>query len=269
MNNSTISIPTTPSSLSSSDLPQTNNTNSMNLYTNFISDLEANRDKNGFEDVDFTTLSSITDNSDVRELLKTMLVGMYNSNTKKLTEINGEIEKLQEELRFSLNEIGETEKDIRNFRDNLSTNTRKTEIEINEIRRTEYQIGHLIVILIISIIAFLFPILKMFGVLNKIASTVIFLSIMIVLVGYSGYFLWYKLLNVDPQNFDKVNVSKNEPLEDTPDDDRECVPFDEEDSFDTSVTEQCINPAELRVPDYKMDEYLNNKCSRLNEDPRI
>ena len=81
---------------------------------------------------------------------------MYNSNTKKLTEINGEIEKLQEELRFSLNEIGETEKDIRDFRDNLSTNTRKTEIEINEIRRTEYQIGHLIVILIISIIAFLF-----------------------------------------------------------------------------------------------------------------
>ena len=26
----------------------------MNLYTNFINDLEANRDKNGFEDVDFT-----------------------------------------------------------------------------------------------------------------------------------------------------------------------------------------------------------------------
>ena len=109
----------------------------------------------------------------------------------------------------------------------------------------------------------------MFGVLNKIASTVIFLSIMIVLVGYSGYFLWYKLLNVDPQNFDKVNVSKNEPLEETSDDERECVPFDEEDSFDTSVTEQCINPARLRVPDYKMDEYLDNKCSRLDEDLQI
>ncbi len=70
------------------------------------------------------------------------LVGMYNSNTERLTEVNKEIENLQEELRFSLSEINETEKDIRVQRDKLSTNTRKSEIEINEIRRTEYQIRH-------------------------------------------------------------------------------------------------------------------------------
>lgn len=273
MNNSAVAIPPTTSSLSSSniELPvESNNLDKQeNLYSNLIKELEMNRDKNGFEDVDFNTLSKIGDNSDVRELLKTMLVGMYNSNTERLTEVNKEIENLQEELRFSLTEIDESENDIRDFRDKLSTNTRKSEIEINEIRRTEYQIRHMIVILIVLLVALLFPLLKMFGVLNQVVATMIYVLIIVTLAGYSGYFLWYKLINVDPNNFDKVNLSQDKILEKTEDSDRECVPTDEEQSFDTEVTESCVNPAELRVPDYKMDEYLNTKCSTLDEEPRF
>jgi len=194
---------------------------------------------------------------------------MYNSNTERLTEVNKEIENLQEDLRFSLSEINETEKDIREFRDKLSTNTRKSEIEINEIRRTEYQIRHMIVVLIILLVGLLFPLLKMFGVLNNIVATVIYALIIVTVAGYAGYYLWYKLINVDPNNFDKVNLSQNKILEKTREEDRECVPTDEEQTFDTEVTEACVNPAELRVPDYKMDEYLNTKCSTLDEEPRF
>lgn len=272
MNNSSVAIPPTTSSLSSSniELPVESNLDKQeNLYSNFIKELEMGRNNNGLEDVDFNTLNRITDNSDVRELLKTMLVGMYNSNTERLTEVNKEIENLQEELRFSLSEINESEKDIRDFRDKLSTNTRKSEIEINEIRRTEYQIRHMIVVLIVLLVGLLFPLLKMFGVLNNIVATVIYALIIVTVAGYAGYYLWYKLINVDPNNFDKINLSQNQILEKTREEDRECVPTDEEQTFDTEVTEACVNPAELRVPDYKMDEYLNTKCSTLDEEPRF
>jgi hypothetical protein len=127
----------------------------------------------------------------------------------------------------------------------------------------------MIVILIVLLVALLFPLLKMFGVLNQVVATMIYVLIIVTIAGYSGYFLWYKLINVDPNNFDKVNLSQNKILEKTRDTDRECVPTDEEQTFDTEVTESCVNPAELRVPDYKMDEYLNTECSTLDEEPRF
>ena len=112
-------------------------------------------DKNGFSDIQFDKLLMITDNSDTRELLNKMLVGMYETNTTRLVEINTEIEKLQGELRSSITEINETEHDIRELEDDESTIKRKSQIELNEIRRTEYQNYHLIIVLSISLVALL------------------------------------------------------------------------------------------------------------------
>lgn len=272
MNNANVEVPVTTSSLSSRTIEIPNsemNTVKTNLYTPFIMELEENKNNNGLAEVDFDNLLMVTDNSDTRELLNKMLVGMYETNTNRLTEINGEIEKLQDELHSSLGELRETERDIRNLKDDLTTNTRKVEIELNETRRTEYQIHHMIVILVCSVVALLFPILKMFGVLNTIVATLLFVVVMTGVAGYSGYFLWYKLLDVDPNDFSKKNLSQNVVLEKTSDEDRECLPTDTEDSFENEVEEPCVNPAELVIPDDKMAEYLNNSCSREDETPRI
>ena len=42
-----------------------------------------------------------------------------------------------------------------------------------------------------------------------------------------------------------------------------CVPTDDEDSFEMeSSKKKCVNPAELRIPDDKMEEYLDPKCAK-------
>ncbi len=180
MNNSSSSSSPTTSSLASSNIevPSEETQITSNLYTPFINDLQTNRDKNGFSDIQFDKLLMITDNSDTRELLNKMLVGMYETNTTRSIEINTEIEKLQGELRSSLTEINETEHDIRELEDDESTIKRKSQIELNEIRRTEYQNYHLIIVLSISVVALLFPILNLFGVLNGVVSTIIYVLIM-------------------------------------------------------------------------------------------
>lgn len=272
MNNSTVAVPPTTSSLASSnievpreEIPELPS----NLYTPFINDLQTNRDKNGFSDIQFDKLLMITDNSDTRELLNKMLVGMYETNTTRLVEINTEIEKLQGELRSSITEINETEHDIRELEDDESTIKRKSQIELNEIRRTEYQNYHLIIVLSISVVALLFPILNLFGVLNGVVSTIIYVLIMTIVAGYAGYYLWYKLLDVDPNDFSKKNTSQDIELRETDEEDRNCLPSDEEDTFDKINEEPCVNPAELIIPDEKMEEYLDPKCSLEGKGTRV
>ena len=87
--------------------------------------------------------------------------------------------------------------------------------------------------------------------------------------GYAGYQLWYKLLNIDPSDFSKVYLAENNELKETETELRDCLPTDEEDTFNSISKEECINPSELIIPDDKMMEYIDPKCSKLEDDVRI
>ena len=264
MNNSIVSVPPTTSSLGSSNiiLPENENTLPTNLYTPLILELEENRDKNGLAEVEFTKLKKIADNATVRDLLQKMIVGMYDSNTNILKEVNGEIETLQDELREINLEIAYSSKNLKDYKNAISTNIRRSELELNEIRKTEYQVLHLSRVLIVLLVALVFPVLSYLGFLNGLVATSVYAVVLLILLGYILYFLWFKVQNREVNDFSKIDLSENKKLvESTPVSNRECVPTDNENTFSEQADEECVNPVELRIPDDKMAEYLNPKCA--------
>lgn len=268
MNNSTVSVPPTTSSLGSSNivLPTNENTLPTNFYTSFIIELEENRDKNGLAEVDFTKLKKISDNAIVRDLLYKMIVGMYGSNTEILKEVNGEIETLQAELREINLEIADSTKSLKDYKNAVSTKIRRSELQLNEIRKTEYQVLHLSRVLIVLLVALVFPVLSYLGFLNSLVATGIYLVVIMTLVAYLLYYLWFKVQNREVNDFSKRDHSENKKLAATPVRDRECVPMEKENTFSEQAKEECVNPVELRIPDDKMAEYLNPKCAILNSE---
>lgn len=264
MNNSIVSVPPTTSSLGSSNivLPKDEEPLPVNLYTNFILELEENRNKNGLAEVNFNKLKRINDNAIVRDLLHKMITGMYNSNTELLKEVNAEIETLKVELKSINIEIAESSRSLKDYTNAISTNIRKSELELNEIRKTEYQVLHLSRVLIILLVASVFPVLSYLGFLNNLVAIGLYSVVLFIIVGYSLYFLWFMINNREVNDFSKIDFSENKKRpEPTPSNERKCVPTDNEDTFSKRANEECINPVELRIPNDKMAEYLNPKCA--------
>lgn len=261
-----INIPTTQSSLvgNSQELELPNSEMNKSFYFDFINELEANKEVNGLKEVDFENLKNISDNNDVRNILWYMLTEMYDQNTISLEKSNKEIEKLKTELKFINEEKEDTSKGIKDYQDSLSTSKKKGLSYLSEVRKTEYQNNHLTVILIILIVILAFPLLKTVNILNKLVALILFSSGLVLIAGYAFYFLWYNIKDRDNLDFSKKSFSTIDgSVFETPENQRECVPLDENENegYTEEETEEteCINPNSLKIKPRKMQEYLDEK----------
>lgn len=263
-----VDVPMTQSSLvgNSTEIKLPEEEIQKSFYYDFILELEANKEKNGLQEIDFENLKKIKENSDVRNFLWYILISMYDQNTLTLQEANVEIEKMKNELKFILDEKDYTEEGIKNFKDSLATSKTEGKVYLSEVRKTEYQNNHLTVILIISLVISVFPLLQMFNVLHSLAALILFSAGMVLIAGYAFYFLWFNIKDRDNLDFSKTNFSTIDgSILETPDSKRECVPFSEDDeqadaafnNEEETEEEKCVNPSELMIDSEKMRDYLD------------